>query len=126
MWEAMAEAGETSDWRSPALSRYATDDALTAISGGLYADHRNGVITLGRPINDPEVTSAEPSEEPTTVLIEDCGDSTNWLKYFEDSREPVDDEPGGGQVIDAEVRQQADGEWRVVRFAVQGVGSRQP
>ncbi|MDT0307275.1 hypothetical protein RM780_09900 [Streptomyces sp. DSM 44917] len=123
MWGAMAEAGETSDWRSPELARYASGDALTTISGSLYADARNGVITLGRPVNDPQVVSAEPPEEPTTVLIEDCGDSSDWLRYFEDTREPVDDEPGGRRAIRAEVGVQSDGVWRVTRFAVQELGS---
>ncbi|WP_199826201.1 hypothetical protein [Streptomyces sp. SBT349] len=124
MWSAMAEAGETSDWRSPVLAEFATGEALSAISRGMYADHRNGVVTRGGgPELAPEVDSAEPPEDPTTVVIADCGDSSGWLKYFEESGEPVDDEPGGRQAITAEVRVQEDGAWRVVRFAVQGVGS---
>ncbi|MFD5317582.1 hypothetical protein [Streptomyces sp. NPDC127098] len=123
MWGAMVEAGTTSDWRSPALAQYATGEALSVISRSLYADHYNGVVTLGEPVNDPEVDSVDPPGDPTTVLISDCGDSTDWLKYVEETGELVDDEPGGRRAINAEVRLQQDGAWRVTRFAVEAVGS---
>jgi hypothetical protein len=119
----MAEAAETSDWKAPYLADHATGDALQTITGSLYADHRNGVVTRGEPVLDPTVTSAEPPEDPTTVMIEDCGDSTNWLKYEEDTGELVDDEPGGSQRIEAEVKRQPDGSWAVTRFGVWEVGS---
>jgi hypothetical protein len=124
MWQAMARAGERSDWQSPELARYATGDALTTITRSLYADHFNGVVTRGAPSNSPVVMSAEPPQAPTTVLIEDCGDSTNWLKYYEGTGTPAGDGAGGGRrSITAEVTLQPDGSWRVSRFAVQGVGS---
>lgn len=126
MWAAMAEAAKTSDVkdhsRDPAaIARYATGDALTAILRSLHTDYLNGVVTKGRPRNNPEVASMKPSRAPTTVLIEDCGDSSQWLKY-KDGR-LVDDEPGGRRSITAEVKRQDDGSWRVTRFAVMGLGS---
>ncbi|GAA0927543.1 hypothetical protein GCM10009574_058180 [Streptomyces asiaticus] len=123
MWRDMAEAGETSDWRSPKLSRYATGDALSTISRGMYADHINGFVYKGRPKNHPKVTSVDPSRDPNTVLISDCGDSTHWLKYRVDNGKLADNEPGGHRSITAEVKQQSDDRWKVTRFAVEGIGS---
>lgn len=124
MWQAMARAGESSDWRSPELADYATGAALTVIIQSLYADHANGVVTRGAPTHSPVVRSAEPPNAPTTVLIDDCGDSTNSLKYFAGTDTPAGDGSGGGRrAITAEVVLEPDGVWRVTRFAVQGVGS---
>ncbi|MFF0087495.1 hypothetical protein ACFYR1_48820 [Streptomyces canus] len=73
MWQDMAAAAKTSDWNAPNLARYATDDALSAISRGMYADHLNGLVTKGAPKNSPKVNSVTPSTDPTTVMISDCG-----------------------------------------------------
>ncbi|MCA1708230.1 MAG: hypothetical protein LC808_35115, partial [Actinobacteria bacterium] len=117
MWQAMAKAGETSDWQSPQLARYATGNALTTITRSLYADHVNRVVTRGMPTTSPQVSSVDPPNAPVTVMISDCGDSTNWLKYREGTTELVDDEPGGRHSIVAEVNKQVDGLWRVSQFA---------
>lgn len=123
MWQAMASAATTSDWRSPDLSKYATGDALQVITKSLYTDSRNGLVTKGAPKNSPSVSSVAPEARPTTVLIADCGDSTDWLKYRADNGQLADDTPGGRRAITAEVSKQSDGTWKVTRFAVQGVGS---
>ncbi|MDQ0772962.1 hypothetical protein QF026_001428 [Streptomyces aurantiacus] len=123
MWQDMARAGKTADWRSPKLAAHATGDALSAISRVLYADHLNGLVSKGAPKNSPEVTSAAPPARPTIVMIEDCGDSTDWLQYRKDTGRLADDDPGGRRAITAEVKQQADGVWKVTRFAVDGLGS---
>lgn len=122
MWHAMAEAAVTSDWRSPKLAQYATGDALGVISRSLYTDHLNGVVTKGEPKLHPQVTSVDPPNDPTTVMISDCGDSTNWLKY-KTNGQLADDVPGGRRSITAEVKKQQDGSWKGTRFAVEGVGS---
>ncbi|MET8983195.1 hypothetical protein ABZX85_47255 [Streptomyces sp. NPDC004539] len=122
MWRDVAEVARTSDWKSPKLARYTTGDALSVISRSMYADHRNGLVTKGEPKNYPKVISAEPEENPREVLISDCGDSTNWLKYRRDSGELADDTPGGRRAITAEVKKGAGG-WKVARFAVEAVGS---
>ncbi|HEY8986485.1 MAG TPA: hypothetical protein VIU15_43805 [Streptomyces sp.] len=122
MWQDMARAARTSDWKSPSLARHATGEALSAISRGMYADHRNGLVTKGAPKNYPKVSAAVPEANPTTVMISDCGDSTHWLRYRRDTGRLADGEVGGRQAITAEVKK-ADGAWRVSRFAVRGVGS---
>lgn len=123
MWQAMARAGETSNWQAPELAQYATGNALTTITRSLYADHFNHVVSRGRPKNNPTVSAVDPPNNPSTVRINDCGDSTNWLQYKEGTNEPVDNSPGGRRSIVAEVKKQADGSWKVDRFAVEGLGS---
>lgn len=124
MWDAMGQAGETSDWRSPELGRFATGNALTTITRSLYTDSFNRVVTQGRPKNSPQVVSVKSPAAPETVMLSDCGDSTGTSKIREGTGKPVaSDEPGGRRSIVAEVKKQPDGAWRVQRFAVQGVGS---
>ncbi|MEV6445134.1 hypothetical protein [Amycolatopsis sp. NPDC051716] len=123
MWSDMADAATTSDWQSPKLAQNATAEALQTISRSLYTDHYNGLVTKGRPVNHPSVQWAEPEENPTTVTIADCGDSTNWLKYRADNGQPADDGPGGHRRIEALVKKAVDGSWKVSTFAVHEVGS---
>ncbi len=123
MWSDMADAATTSDWQSPKLAQNATGEALQTISRSLYADHYNGLVTKGRPVNHPEVTSVDPLDEPTSITITDCGDSTNWLKYRADNGQPADDVPGGHRHIEALVKKAVDGSWKVTTFAVHEVGS---
>ena len=90
------------------------------ISKSLYTDHINGVVTKGAPIDHPTVASVDPANDPTTVMIDDCGDSSNWLKYRNGQRF---DTPGGRRSITAEVKKQPDGFWKVTQFAVDALGS---
>lgn len=121
MWQQMAKAGATADWQSPELAKYAAGDALGVINRSLYTDHLNGVVSKGEPTNNPKVSKMDPADNPTTVMISDCSDSSNWLKYKDGQL--LNDTPGGRRSITAEVKKQQDGTWRVTRFAVEGVGS---
>lgn len=124
MWQAMARAGRTSDWKSPELDHYATGLARASIIRSLYADHFKKVVTRGAPTNSPVVRTVTPAEDPDTVLIDDCGNSTHSLKYHKGTNRPAGDGPGGGRrAITAEVLRQPDGTWRVNRFAVQALGT---
>jgi hypothetical protein len=123
MWKDFSVAGQTSDWQSPTLGQFATGSALSVLSRGLYADHANGWITKGEPSLAPTIQSAEPADAPTTVIISDCGDSTHYLKYYASNGQPVNDGPGGRQLIKATVQKQADGSWKVSDFGIQAVGS---
>ncbi|MGH3719409.1 MAG: hypothetical protein ACRDRI_11350 [Pseudonocardiaceae bacterium] len=124
MWQAMARAGETSDWQSPELGHYAIGEALATIIRSLYADRIDGVVTRGAPTNSPVVRSAEPPEAPAKVVIVDCGDSTYWLKYHQGTDRLAGTGSGGGRrFVRAEVLRQLDGAWLVSRFAVQGLST---
>jgi hypothetical protein len=123
MWEGFADAATTSDWQSPKLAEYATGAALSTMSRGLFADHRDGLVSRGRPILNPVVSSAEPADAPSRIMISDCGDSANWTKHHADGGERVEGDRGGRRRINAIVDKQADGSWKVSDFGVQGVGS---
>ncbi|MEV6712684.1 hypothetical protein AB0M48_11650 [Lentzea sp. NPDC051208] len=123
MWQDFVEAGRTSDWQSSKLGQHATGVALTNMSRGLYADHYNGLVTKGEPVLNPTVSSAEPAGEPKKIIVSDCGDSTNWLKYRADNGQLADKEPGGRQAINAIVEKQSDGSWKVSDFGVHDVGT---
>lgn len=123
MWASFATAGETSDWQSPELARHAADEALSVLSRGLYASHHNDLVYKGKPVLNPQVTSVDPPENPSKVVISDCGDSSNWLQYHVATGELADDEPGGRRSITGIVEKQSDGVWRVTGFAVRAVGT---
>jgi hypothetical protein len=123
MWKDFATAGTSSDWQSAALGQHATGIALNKLSQSLYGDNYRGLITKGAPILNPAVSTAEPQEDPKRILITDCGDSTNWLKYRKDNGALADDKPGGRHLINAVVEKQADGSWKVSDYGVHDVGS---
>jgi hypothetical protein len=123
MWKDVVAAATTSDWRSPVLAHHATGDALSVLSGQLYADHYNGVVSKGAPVNNPVVDSVKAEDPITAIRIRDCSDGTGWLKYRADTGQAADSEPGGTHLINAEVRLSVDGAWRVTRFAVGETGS---
>lgn len=123
MWADYATAATTSDWQSPKLGQYATGTALSTISRGLYADHYNGLVSRGAPVLHPSVASVDPPNNPTKVMITDCGDSTHWLQYRADNGQLADSTPGGRRLINATVQKQADGSWKVTDFGVHDLGS---
>ncbi len=123
MWQDFADAAATSDWWSPKLVQNATGDALSALSRGLYADHYNGLVSRGRPVNNPQVSSVDPADSPTKIVIADCGDSTNWGNYRADNGQPANDGPGGRRQINAIVKKAVDGSWKVTDFGIQPIGT---
>lgn len=123
MWQDFATAGVTSDWRSPVLGQHATGVALTNLSRSLYADHANGLVTRGGPVLDPHPSSVEPVDAPVKVIVLDCGDSTNWLKYRASDGARAEGGGGGRRRILAVVEKQSDGSWKVSDYAVRDVGT---
>ena len=124
MWGDFAAAGTTSDWQSPRLRQHATGIALDKLSRSLYGDHYKGLVTKGEPVLHPSVSTVEPAGgDPRKIVITDCGDSSNALKYRADNGQLADDKPGGRHLINAVVEKQADGSWKVSDFGVHEVGS---
>jgi hypothetical protein len=93
------------------------------MSRSLYADHYNGLVTRGAPVDHPGVKSVSPPGNPAIVLIADCGDSTHWLKYVLKTGRLENNTPGGRQKVTAKVEKQPGGAWKVAEFAVEGLGS---
>lgn len=123
MWAAYAAAAATSDWQSPEPGRYATGTALSTLTKALSDYQRQGVVTRGQPVLNPVVSAVEPAHSPVTVIVSDCGDSTNWTKHHAADGRPLEGDPGGRRHIDAVVEKQSDGSWKVTRFTVQAVGT---
>jgi hypothetical protein len=122
MWKSYAQASHTSDWQAPYLAQYASGDALQLLTRDLYADHYNGLVSKGEPVNAPRVTSVSPQDVPKAVMIDDCADDRNWLQYRNDGS-LLDNTPGALHRIVAEVQLHTDGKWRVTRFGVDADGS---
>ena len=123
MWQDFGNAAATSDWQSPALGQHATGLALSTLSRGLYADHYNGLVSKGNPTHQAQVSSVDTESDTRKVIVADCSDSTNALKYSASSGQPANDSPGGRRQINATVQKQSDGSWKVADFGVQGVGT---
>jgi hypothetical protein len=122
MWQAMAKAGEIPDPDAPELRQYATGDALARIVGVLVTYRETGVVSRGRPVDNPRATSANPADAPTEVHLVDCGDSTNWTKHNRATGELIKDDPRGRRSITAVVKL-VDGTWKVTTFEVGDIGS---
>ncbi|WP_226930808.1 MULTISPECIES: hypothetical protein [Parafrankia] len=122
MWQKYTQASHTSDWQASYLSQYAAGDALQFLSRDLYADHYNGLVSKGAPVNSPQVTSVSPDDTPTWAMIDDCVDARHWLRYRADGS-LLDDKPGALHKVLAEVRVHTDGKWRVTRFGIGDPGS---
>jgi len=123
MWDAFVTASSTSDWQTPTLSQHAIGIALNKLTEGLHRDRDRGVVTKGKPTHDVSASSMEPPVDPTKVVVRDCSDSSNALKYRADNGERAGNTPGGRQRIDAVVDKQPDGTWKVSDFGVHEVGS---
>ncbi|TCO62924.1 hypothetical protein [Actinocrispum wychmicini] len=122
MWQDFVSAGTTSDWQSPKLGEHATGIALTNLTHGLRTDSDSGLVTKGQPILNPTVSSVDPSDNPSKIVVSDCGDSSQWLKYRADNGQ-LADTPGGRRLINAIVERQVDGVWRVSDFGVHDLGT---
>lgn len=123
MWDGFAVAGTTSDSGSQLLGQYAAGAALEKLKRSLQSDREKGLVSKGKPVLDPQVSAADPADDPQKITITDCGDSTNWLKYRKDNGLLADDVPGGRRLIKAAVEKQPDGTWKVSDYGVHEVGS---
>jgi hypothetical protein len=122
MWDAYVEAISIPDPELPELARFAADDALTVLVDGLEQVERDGLAGRGDAVLDPEVTELSPPDAPTGAKIVDCVDTSGSELYRVDGR-PYEDTPGGLRLAEATVRSVGDGEWKVIGFALYGVGS---
>jgi hypothetical protein len=118
MWNDLANASHTANWRDTSLKDHATGEALAEILSGLYSLSQKGLVSKGAPVLHPHVTSSTAS----TADVRDCASSTNWLSYVAATGKLENNVPGGNRVIEAHV-ELADGAWRVTFYAVGALGS---
>jgi hypothetical protein len=121
MWADMVAASRTSDYKSPLLAQHASGAALTQIVRSLYSDQQKGLVSRGEPVLHPRAGESDLTASPQRVVVEDCADSRNWLRYSKTTGK-LADSPGGNRHISADVRGVA-GTWKVVDFQVRGVGT---
>lgn len=117
MWAAFAEAAKTSDPDAPDIRKYASDNALKLIVGGLVTNRSQGKVVKGDLVLNPKATVVSPAEE--TIL--DCVDATHWLEYKANG-ELWDNKPGGKHRTTATVKN-VDGTWKVSSFNLEGTGT---
>jgi len=117
MWAAFVEAAKTSDPDAPDIRKYASDNALKLIVGGLVSNRAQGKVVKGNPVLNPKATTVSATE--ATIL--DCVDDTNWLEY-KTSGELWDNKPGGKHRTTATVKA-VNGTWKVSSFNLEGTGT---
>lgn len=122
MWNAYVEAAKTSDPDAPDLRKYAADNALKLIVSDLYTDRDQGKVAKGEVALNPKIKELKPPAAPTTVIVEDCVDSTKWLEY-KASGGLWDDKPGGKHRTTSTVTKQADETWKVSAFTLERSGT---
>jgi hypothetical protein len=122
MWRAYQEAGQTANPDHPQLAVYATDGALQTLTSGLQSIRDRGLVIKGEVVLDPRVSRVEPADNPTTIEITDCADTTNFLLYRQ-SGELYNDEPGGRRRVIATVTDTGDEVWKVSSFGAHDIGT---
>jgi hypothetical protein len=122
MWQDMAAAARTADYQSSRLAQHAAGDALSMLTRGVYTNRLRGVVVKGQPVTHPTVTSLEPSTEPTTAIISDCFNDTNWLNYIASTGQLQDQVPGGRHQTTATVTEIGGG-WKVTELQVGAAGT---
>jgi len=121
MWNAVVEAGKTSNPEHPELPKFASDQALRLIVSSLYTDRDQKRVSQGELKIDPKVTGLKPAGAPTEATILDCVNDEKWLKY-KASGGLVNDVPGGKHRTTATVKRTAEG-WKVASFILREAGT---
>lgn len=121
MWDAYLAALSVPDPQHPDLGRFAAEDALRVLVGGVESAEREGLAGRGEVELDPVVEELTPADTPTSAEIVDCADTSRTELYRVDG-EPYKDTPGGLRRAEAKVRD-VGGMWKVIGFALYEVGS---
>lgn len=117
MWNIVVENSHTTEPDFSALDRYAEGQALELARHGLGAESDENVVARGEPEFSPEVTSLDEQEE--SAEIEDCLDSSEWLREDADTGELVEKSPETPIRRKVEATATHDGlAWRVSRLRI--------
>ena len=81
-----------------------------------------GEHSSGQPAHDAEVTESYPVEAPTSFVVSDCMDTTDWLLLADETGEPVQGEKYGKHQVDALV-EHVDGKWLVTEVVILELGT---
>ena len=119
MWQAYAAASRGPDTDTPALTRYASGDALRVLRDGLRWARDRTLPGSGTFSMAPAVSEASPTMAPTTVKIRDCVDVGDLPIVGGADGDP----PGGLRLVLATVTRRGDGGWAVTDLDVGAVGT---
>ncbi|WP_223839237.1 hypothetical protein [Nocardiopsis deserti] len=112
-WDAIVLASAEKDPNHPDLEQYAVGQALELAQRGVQGVAEAGYGMEGEPVPAPEVVSAEPTDEPRSIVIRDCQGAGDWKVVGE--AEPRSDNVR----VDARVNRDVFS-WRVVQLQVWG------
>ncbi|MEE2037560.1 hypothetical protein Q8791_10040 [Nocardiopsis sp. CT-R113] len=115
-WDAIVLASAEMDPEHPALEEHAVDQALELAQDGVQGVADAGLGMEGEPVLRPKVISAEPADDPRSIVIKDCKGAGDWKVVGE--AEPRTDNVR----VDARVNQDVF-DWWVVEIQIWGPGT---
>jgi hypothetical protein len=121
MWAELVTAARTSNYQSTLLPQHATGDALSLLVQGLAKDRLTGIITKGRVVLQPRVSSLTPAANPTKASITDCFDDTHWIEYKTNGKLQKN-APGGRRSTTADLVRMGS-TWKVSELTVRATGT---
>lgn len=120
LWGVIVNASRTTDPDFSELDNYAEGQAAELAQHGLGAEAEEGVVARGAPSHDPEVTSLE----ETSAEIEDCMDSSEWLREDAETGELIEESPSEPLLRKVEATAGFDGlVWRISEMRIYEQGS---
>ena len=121
MWADLVAAARTSNYQSTLLPQHATGDALSLLVQGLAKDRTLGIVTKGRLVLQPKVSSLTPAANPTKASITDCFDNTHWIEYKTNGKLEKN-APGGRRATTADLVRMGR-RWKVTELTVRANGT---
>ncbi|TQN32672.1 hypothetical protein FHX37_2649 [Haloactinospora alba] len=122
MWEVIVTQSHTTDPDYSALEPYATDQALEFAQESLEERVQENAVARGDTSHSADVVEIE--TEQGTAEVQDCVDSTEWLREDADTGELVEEKPEDPIHRRAEATVEFDGlSWRVSELLLGQVGS---
>ncbi len=123
MWQAFTAAGRTTNPHYDDLARFADGDAFNVLVAGLESNKKQGLITKGDLVPNPQVTQMTPADSPDTASIRDCLDTTQATRVkATPGGSPFVDTPGGRRLVTATAKN-IGGTWKVISVVPMAVGT---
>lgn len=122
LWQAVVEQARAGEVDEAELERYATGQALEFARQSLEERASAGEVARGEPSFSPE--TARVDQDTDTVEIQDCMDSTAWLREDAQTGDLIEEEPEGPVQRRVEASAEFDGlSWRVSELLLGQVDS---
>ncbi|WP_435107141.1 hypothetical protein [Nocardiopsis synnemataformans] len=120
MWSVLVEESHHVDPDYSDLELYASGDALALVEHGLNAEAEDGFVSRGEPTFSPEAAA----DDDELVTIEDCMDSTSWLREDGETGELVEPSPEDPILRQVDATVDFDGlSWKVTDLRIWESGS---